>query len=337
MVKYKTYVSGILISILVAILATILNYILPIDLLGVALISLLLGMLLNPLISNRGIFTKGVDYTSKKILRIGIILAGITLSFSQVFEVGKYALILMAFTITTAFSVGYICRKMFNLDWKLTSLLSVSTSICGGTAVATLGPVIEADDKEIAYAISATFLFDIITVIAFPWIGMLIGLNDTSFGLWVGTSINDTSSVVAAGYAFSEVAGSLATIVKLTRTLFIVPIVLIFSWIHAKKKFKENVNYKKEKVNITKIFPWFIIGFLVFAGIRSANILSDSIVNFIANASKFLMATALAAIGLKTSFSEVKGVGVKPMIIGVIIDVSVVIVALIVLLFIFKL
>jgi uncharacterized integral membrane protein (TIGR00698 family) len=328
MLKLKTSIPGILLCITIALIATLISKILPVDLIGIALISLLLGMALNPLISKCKLFKKGLDWTSKRILRIGIILAGISLSFSQVFEAGKYALILMIFTLTTAFGVGYICRKVFKINWKLSNLLSVSTAICGGTAVATLGPVIEADDKEVAYALSATFLFDLITVIAFPWIGVLMGLSDTSYGLWVGTAVNDTSSVVAAGYAFSEAAGALATIVKLTRTMFIVPIVLIFSWKFAKIKKQENSSLKQTKVKVSKIFPWFILGFLVFVGIRSSGLLHTSTINSISYSSKFLMATALGAIGLKTSFKEVSGVGIKPMIAGVVIDTSVVIVSL---------
>ena len=333
MAKFKTSISGIIICLIIALLATLINRIILVDLIGIALISLILGMILNPIVSKYQSFNKGIDWTSKKLLKIGIIFAGISLSFSQVFEAGKYALILMAFTLTTAFGVGYLCRKIFKINWKLSSLLSVSTAICGGTAVATLGPVIEAENKDVAYALSATFLFDLITVIAFPWIGKLMMLSDTSYGLWVGTAVNDTSSVVAAGYAFSEAAGALATIVKLTRTLFIVPVVIIFSWIYAKKQKQNNNNNNnnsqtKRKVEIGKIFPWFILGFLLFVGIRSSGLLPDSIVGNISDLSKFLMATSLAAIGLKTNIKEVSGVGIKPMIAGVIIDISVVIVAL---------
>ncbi|WP_373808205.1 YeiH family protein [Jeotgalibaca porci] len=195
----------------------------------------------------------------------------------------------------------------------------------GGTAVATLGPTIHAKNRDIAYAISATFLFDMITVIAFPWIGQWLGLSDTSYGLWIGTAVNDTSSVVAAGYAFSDAAGVLATIVKLTRTLFIVPIVLIFSWIYAKK---ETPSQSAEKVNIKNIFPWFILGFLVVVGIRSTGVLPETTVDIVAFLSKFFLSMALAAIGLKTSFKEIAGVGIKPMVAGVVIDVSVVFVSL---------
>lgn len=327
----KKYAPGVLVSLMIAGVSLAINNVLPVDLIGMALIALLLGMLLNPLLHKYDVLDSGIDWSAKYILRTGIILAGISLSFSQVFEAGKYALILLGFTFLTAFGVGYICRKLFKIDWKLTSMLSISTAICGGTAVATLCPVIEADNKDIAYALSATFIFDLLTVILFPWIGVFLGMTDTTFGFWVGTAVNDTSSVVAAGYAFSELAGALATIVKLTRTLFIVPIVIIFSYIYARKNQKQGVSKTNQKVNILAIFPWFILGFIAFIGIRSLNILSDDWVLSISSISKFFMATALGAIGLKTSFKEVTSVGVKPMMVAVIIDVSVVIVSFVVL------
>lgn len=323
----KSYPAGIMLSAVIAAAAYIINGLLPVDLLGATLIALLLGMLLNPLIDQYDTFDFGINWTSKKVLRFGIILAGITLSFSQVVQAGKYALILLVFTLATAFGVGYLCQKVFKINWKLASLLSVSTAICGGTAVATVGPTIHAKNRDIAYAISATFIFDIITVIAFPWIGQMLGLSDAGYGLWVGTAVNDTSSVVAAGYAFSDAAGVLATIVKLTRTLFIVPIVLIFSWIHAKKEATAN---DAAKVNIAKIFPWFILGFLAVVAIRSTGLVPDLMVSSISSLSKFFLAMALAAIGLKTSLKEVSGVGIKPMVAGVVIDLSVVVVALVV-------
>ncbi len=323
--RFKKNVLGIILSGGIAASAYVISLVLPAGILGGTLIALLLGMLLNPLVCRYEVFDAGISWTSKIILRAGIILSGITLSFSQVLKAGRYALILMMFTLATTFGVAYICKKVFKINWKLASLLSVSTAICGGTAVATVGPTIKAKDRDIAYAMSATFIFDILTVIAFPWIGRVLGMGDTGYGLWIGTSVNDTSSVVAAGYAFSDAAGSLATIVKLTRTLFIVPIVLIFSWIYTKK---ETPSQTAEKVNIRKIFPWFIVGFLAVVTIRSIGFMPDNIVSGLSTLSKFFMSMALAAIGLRTSFKEVSSVGIKPMVAGVIIDTSVVIVSL---------
>lgn len=157
----------------------------------------------------------------------------------------------------------------------------------------------------------------------------MLGLSDTSYGLWVGTAVNDTSSVVAAGYGFSEIAGSFTVIVKLTRTLFIVPIVLVFSFIHARTKLKNAGNSQaKSKVSIKSIFPWFILMFLVMVTVKSTGLAPENVVTGILFLSKLFMVMALAAIGLKTSIKEVKGVGWKPMALGVCIDTSVVFVSL---------
>ena len=323
--KYKQYGIGFLFTLALAALSMAISHFIPGDIIGSSVMALILGMIFHPVLEKMPQTSEGVKFVSTKILKLGIILMGITLSFSQVLMVGKYAIVLMIFTLLTAFGGGYVLGKMFRVNWKLSSLLSASTAICGGTAVATLGPAIEADDRDIAYAISATFLFDILTVILFPWVGHMIGLSDTSYGLWVGTAVNDTSSVVAAGYGFSEIAGSFAVIVKLTRTLFIVPIVLIFSYIHTRTKIRTMKNAQSNnKVNIVSIFPWFIIMLTV----KSTGLVPKDIVTGISFLSKLFMVMALSAIGLKTSIKEVKGVGWKPMLLGVCIDTSVVFVSL---------
>ena len=327
--KYKQYSLGVLFTLALAAFSMWASRLIPGDVIGSSVLALVLGMLLNSVLEKLPQLSSGIRFVSSKVLKCGIILMGITLSFSQVLMVGKYALLLMVFTLATAFGGGYILGRIFKVNWKLSSLLSASTAICGGTAVATLGPAIEAEDKDIAYAISATFLFDILTVILFPWIGHMIGLSDTSYGLWVGTAVNDTSSVVAAGYGFSEIAGNFAVIVKLTRTLFIVPVVLVFSYIHAKNKVRSSqTNQSNKRVKIASIFPWFILLFLVMVGIKSTGFVPVNVVTGISFLSKLLMVMALSAIGLKTSLQEVKGVGIKPMVLGVCIDTSVVFVAL---------
>jgi len=320
---------GLLLTLLLALVSIWLSSQIPGDILGTSILALILGMLCHPLLKKLPQASAGVDFASRTVLRLGIILMGISLSFSQVLMVGRYALLLMMCTLTTAFGGGYLLGRLFKVNWKLSSLLSASTAICGGTAVATLGPVIEAEDTHIAYAISATFLFDLLTVILFPWFGRLLGLTDMSYGLWVGTAVNDTSSVVAAGYGFSDAAGSFAVIVKLTRTLFIVPIVLVFSFIHARMKLRSAGGTESEaKVNIASIFPWFVLPFIAMVALKSTGLLPEPAVAGISSLSKLFMLMAMGAIGLKTSFQEVKGVGWKPMFLGVAIDSSVVVVAL---------
>jgi uncharacterized integral membrane protein (TIGR00698 family) len=285
-------------------------------------------MSLNPILNKYKQFNAGVSYTGKMVLRAGIVLMGVNMNFAEVLSVGKYSLFVMIFTMATAFGAGNLIGKMFGMNWKLTNLLSVSTAICGGSAVAAVGPVIKAKDEDVAYAISSTFLFDILTVVVIPWIGIALGMSNMGYGLWVGTAVNDTSSVVAAGYAFSEFAGNTAVIVKLTRTLFIIPYVLIFSVITERLEAKSEGKNGKSSVNFKKIFPYFIILFLIVVALRSTGIIPSTLIPALSKTSKFCMVMALSAIGLKTSFGEIKNIGFKPMILGFIVDTLVVFVSI---------
>ena len=218
--------------------------------------------------------------------------------------------------------------KALGLNWKLSNLISAGTGICGGSAIAAIAPVIDAEDSDIAYAMSATFLFDMAMILLFPIMGHAMGLSDMAYGLWAGTAVNDTSSVVAAGYAFSEGAGDFATMVKLTRTLSIIPTVLVFTFINIRLKRKNNITTENKKVNVWSLFPWFIVGFLALAAVNSFGLIPANISNIAKDISKFLMVTALAAIGLGTSFKDFKKSGINPMIHGFIISALVVVVAI---------
>ena len=326
-------IPGIVVTILLAMVATFISGFVPYHLISGSVFALLIGMLLNPIVSKYSLVTKGIGFTSKQILRLAIILMGLTLSFTQVLLVGRYSLIVMVFTLFVAFGGGYLFGRLFKLDWRLSSLISAGTGICGGSAIAALAPTIDAEDKDIAYAISATFLFDILMVILFPLAGRYLGMSDIGFGLWAGTAINDTSSVVAAGYAFSDAAGSFSVIVKLTRTLSIIPVVLIFSMINARIKEKSayvQSTVTRNKVTIKSIFPYFILLFLLMVAIKSIGVLPVVVSDGAATLSKFLMVMALGAIGLKTNFNQVAKAGFKPMLHGFIISSLVVVVAFLV-------
>ncbi len=328
MKKLGDLLPGLLLSGGVAILAIFTSRLVPGDAIGATVMALLIGMLFNPVLNKFQQVQPGVDYTGKMILRIGIILMGVNLNFQEVVNVGSYALFVMLFTMTSAVLFSNVLGKMFGINWKLTNLLAVSTAICGGSAVAAVGPVIDADNEDITYAISATFIFDIITVVLFPIIGMAIGMSHFGYGTWIGTAVNDTSSVVAAGYAFSEMAGNTALIVKLTRTLFIIPAVLIFSFVNERVEARAQKGGERPPIQFKKIFPFFIIFFLVVVALRSFGIIPEAIVPPIANTSRFAMVMALSAIGMKTSFGDLKEIGPKPMLLGFIMDTLVVFVAM---------
>ena len=196
---------------------------------GASVIALFIGMIVNHFCKPSPVTAPGIKFTSKKILKFAIILLGASLNISTVLKVGRFSLTVMVFTLATCFGLGYVIGRALGLNWKTSSLINAGTGICGGSAIAAIAPVIEASDLDVAYGMSATFLFDMIMIIVFPLLGRWMGLSDAAFGLWAGTAVNDTSSVVATGYAFSEAAGDFATMVKLTRTLTIIPTVLVFA------------------------------------------------------------------------------------------------------------
>ena len=341
----KKYTPGIAIAFVIAIVAKFLENLLPIHLIGASVIALFIGMAIHSRIDIHSL-KPGLKFTSKKILKFAIILLGASLSIPTILNVGKMSLTVMCFTLLTCFGGGYFIGKALGLDWKLSNLISAGTGICGGSAIAAIAPVIDADDTDIAYAMSATFLFDMAMILLFPILGKWMNLSDMAYGLWAGTAVNDTSSVVAAGYAFSEAAGDFATMVKLTRTLSIIPTVLVFTFIniHLKQKFikKEvypyevsqlemidpNEQSRNKKTNFFALFPWFILGFLALSGFNSMNLIPASFSVFAKEASKFLMVAALAAIGMNTSYKDMKKSGMAPMLHGFIISLLVVVVAI---------
>jgi uncharacterized integral membrane protein (TIGR00698 family) len=313
---------------ILAFIARYIESILPIHIIGASVIALLLGMLINNFYKPVCL-SAGLKFTSKKVLKLAIILLGASLSVNVILSVGKMSLMVMVFTLLTCFGGGYFVGKALGLNWKLSNLISAGTGICGGSAIAAIAPVIDAEDKDIAYAMSATFLFDMAMIILFPIMGRWIGLSDMAYGLWAGTAVNDTSSVVAAGYAFSEGAGDFATMVKLTRTLSIIPTVLVFTFINLRIKRKQSIDTNSgKKVNVMKLFPWFIVGFIGLAIINSLGFIPVNVSAYAKDISKFLMVAALAAIGLGTSFKDVRKSGFAPMMHGFIISALVVVVAI---------
>jgi len=328
----KKMLPGCAIALVIAVVAKFLEQLeesAGLHLIGASVIAMFIGMIVNRFYAPNDKMKPGIKFTSKKILKFAIILLGASLNITTVLTVGKFSLTVMLFTLATCFGLGYVIGKALGLDWKTSSLINAGTGICGGSAIAAIAPVIEATDMDIAYGMSATFLFDTIMVVVFPLLGRAMGLSDAAFGLWAGTAVNDTSSVVATGYAFSEAAGDFATMVKLTRTLSIIPTVLVFAAISLRIKKKEaNAAGASVNVNMKSVFPWFILGFLAMSGLTSLGLIPAALASSLKSISKFLMVAALAAIGLNTDFKALCKSGAKPMLHGFIISLLVVLVAI---------
>lgn len=328
MKKIGLFVSGVAICMAVAVLSIMIEKLIPGEILGSSIIALFMGTIINSFFHPDWI-KPALKFTSKRILKAAIILLGASLSIGTIMNVGKMTFFVMLFTFAMCFGGGYFVRKIFGLNWKLSNLISAGTGICGGSAIAAIAPVIDADDKDIAFALSSTFLFDMVMIALYPIMGRALGMTDIAYGIWAGTSVNDTASVIASGYAFSEVAGDFATMVKLTRTIAIIPTVLVFAYIGTRMKKKElQTAGDGGKVNILKIVPWFIGGFLILAILNSVGLIPADWSAFMKGASKFLMVTALAAIGLETSIADFKKAGLSPMFYGITIDTLVTLTAL---------
>lgn len=318
MITLKKLVPGLLLVTIISIISTLLGSYLPI--IGGPVFGLLIGLLLNNTVGKPKNTLSGVQFSSKKVLQWSIIVIGCNMSLATVWNTGVQSLAVLLSSLLVAFLAAYFFGKLLKIPTRLKILIGVGTAICGGSAIAATSPVIEAEETEIAYSISTIFLFNIAAVLLFPWIGHWIGLSDTGFGLWAGTAINDTSSVVAAGYMYSDAAGDYATIVKLVRTTFIIPITFCLAMIFARKKKKQQLSEgSTETYNLLKVFPWFIVWFLVASLLNTIGLFGDGFLAFTDYASKFMIIMALTAIGLSANFKSMIKTGVRPILFGLIV------------------
>ena len=305
----KKYLPGILLSFGIAAVSIFLGGLFP--LIGSSVLAIVFGIVLNNSMKLPAVFQEGLSYSGKKLLQYSIIFLGFAMSIGQVSETGISSLRISLITILIAFLAAYLAGRFFKMNRVLTILIGFGTAICGGSAIAAASPILEADEEEIALSISTIFFFNILAVFIFPFLGHLLQMSDAFFGTWAGTAINDTSSVVAAGYTYSQSAGDLATIVKLSRALMIVPACLLFAaYRYIKSK------QSAQKTNLKQIFPWFIAWFVLASLISSLGFLPAAVIPYTKFISQWLMAMALAAIGAKVSFKQFKQAGAAPLLTG---------------------
>ncbi|NMB90307.1 MAG: putative sulfate exporter family transporter, partial [Chloroflexi bacterium] len=261
----KQHIPGILLALVIAACAYALGLVIPV--VGGPVFGISLGIVVSTLWKPPVATRKGLKFTSKYILQLAVILLGFEMNLASIIQTGRNSLLVILITLSTAFLVAILVGRSLKLEPKLYTLIGVGTAICGGSAIAAASSAIDADDQDISYSISTIFLFNVIAVFLFPLAGHLLHLSDAGFGMWAGTAINDTSSVVAAGYAYSDAAGSFATIVKLTRSLMILPVTLALAMLFSRQ------NQEGGSFNLGRVFPWFILGFLAAAVLRSVGII----------------------------------------------------------------
>jgi len=308
-------VPGLLLAVGIGLLALLLGRWAP--LIGGPVIGIVLGIVVRNLLSPGERYNPGIAFAGKKVLQWSIIALGFGLSLDQVAKTGLESLSVTLVTMTVAFLAAWLLGRWLGVHDKLMVLIGVGTAICGGSAIAAVTPIIRPDDHDTAFAISTIFLFNLVAVLLFPLLGHLMHLSDLGFGLWAGTAINDTSSVVAAGYSFSKTAGDYATIVKLTRATLIIPVCLVLAFaVAAREKRRHAQAGSVGHFSLASIFPWFILWFLVASAIRTAGVIPVAIQPSIHMLAEFLIIVALTAIGLSANLRKMAASGARPILLG---------------------
>lgn len=279
---------------------------------GAPVMGILLGMALR---NTRGVALvcqPGLQFASKKLLQWSIIGLGFGLSIQHVVKTGAESLLVTLTTLLAAFVSAWLLGKWLRLESRLKTLIGVGTAICGGSAIAAVTPIIKPEEHETAFAITTIFIFNVIAVLLFPVMGHWLGMTDIGFGTWAGTAINDTSSVVAAAYSYSEAAGDYATIVKLTRATLIIPICLGLVALQMWQQKKSGAG----SFRLRQIFPWFILWFVVASAVNSLGLIPTFMAGPLRFFASFTMVVALTAIGLSSDLARMRSAGVRPVLHG---------------------
>jgi uncharacterized integral membrane protein (TIGR00698 family) len=289
------------------------------------------GMVVNAALpSARGALKAGVTFALKRLLRLGIVLLGLGLSLQAVVTTGGGALAVIIVTVAAALLFTRWLGRSLGVRDKLATLIAVGAGICGASAIVAAAPAIDAGEEDVSYSVAVITVFGILAIFAYPLIGAALELSDLQFGTWAGVAVHETAQVVAAGFAFSEAAGKTATVVKLTRTALLAPLVLILGLVYAGRRGGRGGS---GRVNYGALFPWFIAWFMGMAVLRSigdaalagtgAASLWAAAKYWASYAAKLAIVTAMAAVGLSTGAGVFRSTGMKPLLIGLVASVLV--------------
>jgi uncharacterized integral membrane protein (TIGR00698 family) len=268
----------------------------------------------------------GLKFASSRLLQVSVVLLGAQLSVGEAARVGLSSLPVMLGTLVACLGAAWLYGRLLGVDGGLRTLIGVGTGICGASAIAAASPVIEAASADIAYAVSTIFVFNIAAVLVFPVVGHALGMSQHSFGLFAGTAVNDTSSVVATATTYGSQAANQAVVVKLVRTLMIIPVCAGLAWLTARNRQATSDGRDAGTASVRlpggasrrllTLIPWFLIGFLVMAAANSAGLIPAGAHSGVSQVATLLIAMALSAIGLSTDTAALRRAGSRPLVLG---------------------
>ncbi|NLP50146.1 putative sulfate exporter family transporter [Bacillus sp. RO1] len=306
-------IPGILLILVISIMAKLLGEFFPS--IGGVLFALLMGIIIRNSFQLNEKYNIGISLVVKKWLKVAIVLLGATLSFGSILDIGAQSILVIIIVVSGGIAITLLVGKLMKIDKMLALLIGVGTSICGATAISVVKGVVQAKEAIVAYAISTIFFFNILATFLYPVLGQWLQLSIIQMGIWAGTSIHDTSSVVAVGYLLGDEVGEVATTVKLVRTLFILPLVLAISFIMIRKN--------DSTQSLKGAFPVFIFGFLFMSGMYSTGIITEAISGYMGEIAKFLIVMVMAGVGLQVRWKNIRSLGLKPFVAGFIASVFV--------------
>lgn len=312
--RVATLLPGIALSLGIAIVATGLGRVEPI--IGAPVFGVVLGMVVAAVLRPGTTLRPGIGFTGKHILQASIVVLGTGLSLLEVVHTGVSSLPVMLGTLALAGIGTVVCGHLLHVDGNLRMLIGVGTGVCGASAIAAVTAVVGAVEVDVAYAISTIFAFNVAAVLLFPALGHLLGLSQHAFGLWAGTAINDTSSVAAAAYTYGSAAGAYGVVIKLTRSLMIVPICLGLATRQLHRRRHSTGASTAPSVRWWKIVPWFIVYFLLAAAANTMGLVPHGWHSLLAALATFLITVALAGIGLSARFGTMRTMGLRPLLLG---------------------
>lgn len=311
----------------IAVVATVIGHLLPV--VGAPVSGVVLGALVGLVRRPADRFRPGITTASKFVLQLAVVLLGVQLSLAEVARVGVESLPVMLGTLVVCLLAAWGVGRLLGVVGNLRTLIGVGTGICGASAIAAVTPVIGAVSVEVAYAVSTIFLFNVAAVIVFPVVGHALGMSQHAFGLFAGTAVNDTSSVVAAASTYGTQAADFAVVVKLVRTLMIIPIVLGLAWLVGRRDAAAArlaaggdgtpaARAPWTLRRVLKLVPWFLVGFVVAAAVNSTGAVPGPVHPVVSTVAAFLITVALSAIGLSTDVAGFRRAGFRPLVLGLV-------------------
>jgi uncharacterized integral membrane protein (TIGR00698 family) len=318
---WRDLVPGTSCAVAVAALATLLGGLAPV--VGAPVFAVLGGLAVAVLRQPPARLRPGLAFTSKKVLQGSIVLMGFGLSLGQVLSTGARSLPVLLGTLAAALVMARVAGRFLRLRGNLRTLIGVGTAICGASAIAATDAVIGAAEADVSYAIATIFTFNVAAVLLFPALGHALGLSQHAFGLWAGTAINDLSSVVAAATIYGHAAASYAVIVKLTRTLAIVPICLGLAAVRGRRGQDAAGGSAARPVSVRRIVPVFIAAFIAAVAVNTAGLIPAAWHHGLSDLSTWMITAALAAIGLSTDVHRIRRTGPRPLVLGAVLWVTV--------------